>query len=73
MVGWNTDSIVSAVQEICPLAVPRLVHISFTVTAAINQAAVDNVVRTVSFDWFRYAWNCYFAWTTLHAESSRAK
>jgi hypothetical protein len=65
MVGWSTESIVSAVRDICPAVAPRLLQISFTVTATVNQEAIDFAVGQISLDWYRYAWNCYFSWTTL--------
>jgi len=69
MVGWSTDSILSAVRKICPLSVPRLVHISFSVSLIVNQAIIDEAIRRISLDWCRYAWNSYIAWTTVTTES----
>lgn len=65
MVGWSSDSIVEAVRAVCPAVLPRLVQISYTVSVSVNQALVDSAVGQISLDWYRYAWNCYFSWTTL--------
>lgn len=69
MIGWNTDSILDAVRELCPAVVPRLVHISYTVTPSVPQDDIDAAVRSVSLDWYRYAWNRYLAWTMLDTDT----
>jgi hypothetical protein len=68
MVGWNTESIISAVRDVCPVVGPRLVHLSFTVLSNANQTVIDNAVDSVCLDWCRYAWNSYLIWTALPTE-----
>jgi antiphage defense system Thoeris ThsB-like protein len=69
IVGWNTESIVAAIRDVCPTMVPRLIHVGFTVTPTVNPALIDGFMRSVSLDWCRYAWNCYLVWTMHDAET----
>lgn len=49
------------------VGLPRFYHVGLTAVPSNNQQALDAAMASVSIDWMRYAYNCYFIWTTKSA------
>jgi MTH538 TIR-like domain (DUF1863) len=68
MVGWNTTSIVNAITELAPAAVPHFVSVTVS-TGVVHPEVVDSAMTLICCDWFRFAWNSYLLWTEYDCAS----
>lgn len=48
---------------------PRFLHVGFTAALPFDQGAADQVIASESFDWMRYASNCYIVWSSSDCET----